>query len=520
MQTQTVMRTSPKIFCILISLVLATGCSDDFLKIKNENELSSQNFWTNLPNFEFALNGSYDALKCLDLYGQNFYIQTLLAMPHESDYWNAQNKNAVNSIDGNVYIAWRALYRIVARTNDILDHAPGFIDTYKPVGNDLIRLNQIVAEAKFLRAYAYFTLVRLWGEKSFAEDSTALAVPLILNLASTRAGAQVPRASVGKIYNQVVKDFTDASATLPASWDAANIARANKFSAIGFLGQVHLYMQDYTDARDYFEQILGNASYSLLPFSDYKDLFQGKHEFSSESLFEINYTVDMAQNIWENGLGSGIALVIAPPNRGWSNCTPHAVNVARFGTDPRLEIAMFAPTDSAADSEGKMKPVTKSTFNKTGHSFKKYNPVDYCVYQTNRNSGINFLLLRLADVYLMYAEAQNALGNDAVALEYTNKVRRRAFGLAPNTADPSVDLTGAGTVLRDKIREERFLELFAEGHRWFDIVRWKIVEQEVLKYNTDNVTQGLIVYTDKVYCYPVPQQEVDNNKTIIPSTGY
>jgi len=168
-----------------------------------------------------------------------------------------------------------------------------------------------------------------------------------------------------------------------------------------------------------------------------------------------------------------------------------------------------------------MTPAGKSTFNYTGHSFKKYVPQDYCVYSTNRNSGINYILLRMADVYLMYAEVMNNLSNDATASEYMNKVRRRAYGFDPNSNQPTVDYTGlAGTQLRDSIREERFRELFAEGHRWYDIVRWGIVEEEVLKYNVYNVTQGKILYRDRIYYYPIPLQEVDNNKSVVPSTDY
>src|SRR6187551_3510777 len=102
---------------IVITGVSLFSCSEDFLKVTNPNELSSDNFYSKIDNFHLALNGTYDAVKNLDLFGQTFYVQTLLALPHESDYWNAQNRNEVTSTDGNVYIAWRGFYRIVARAN-------------------------------------------------------------------------------------------------------------------------------------------------------------------------------------------------------------------------------------------------------------------------------------------------------------------------------------------------------------------------------------------------------------------
>jgi tetratricopeptide (TPR) repeat protein len=508
-------------FLILIAGALAFyGCSNDFLDVTNENELSSDNFFSKIENFDLALNGTYDAVKNLDLFGQTYYVQTLLALPHESDYWNAQNRNEVNSADGNVYIAWRGWYRVVARANDIIESAPKYATT-SPTPENAAKLKKIVAQAHYLRGFAYFNLVRLWGEESYAVDSTRNAVPLILKVATSRAEMMTPRASVGRVYKQVIKDLEAAEAELPETWDASNVARINKFGVKGLLGKVYLYMEDYTKSKQYFDEVLASNKYSLVPFNRYDDLFQGKNEFSSESLWELNYTVDMQQNIWENGLGSGIALVLAPPGRGWSNCTPHGVNIFRFKSDPRLKIATYAPTDSAVDVNGALTQCTKSLFNKTGHSFRKYVPKAYCVYSTNRNSGANYHMMRLADVYLMYAEVMNNLNNDVVASEFMNKVRRRAYGKDPNSAQPTVDYTGlVGTQLRDSIREERFRELFAEGHRWHDIVRWKIVEQEVSKYNTMNVTQGPIVYQPRDYYYPIPLQELDNNKNAVPSKDY
>ena len=507
-------------FALVLAATMMFQCSDNFLEITNQNELNADNFYTKIENFDLALNGTYDAVKNLDLFGQTFYVQTLLALPHESDYWNAQNRNEVTSSDGNVYIAWRGFYRIVARANDILENAPEF-EASGLTSAETNQLHQMVAQAHFLRGFAYFHLVRLWGEGSYATDSAKLAVPIFLKVAATRDEMMQPRASVGEVYKQIIEDFEAAEAGLPESWDANNVARISKYAVKGFLGQVYLYMEKHDKAKQYFEEVINDGSYELVPSNKYEDLFQGKAEFSKESLWEINYTVDMQQNIWENGLGSGIALVLAPPGRGWSNCTPHGVNIERFGSDPRLQICTYDSADLVATTEGPMAPAGASEFNFTGHSFKKYVPMDYSVYTTNRNSGINYLVMRLADVYLMYAEVQNELNNDAVASEFMNKVRRRAYGFNANTAEPSVDYTGlTGTQLQDTIREERFRELFGEGHRWYDIVRWKIVEEEVMKYNVKKVTQGEIVYQPKDYYYPIPLQEVDNNVNMTHSTGY
>lgn len=504
-----------------IMLTLAACNEDKFLGLTNENELVAENFYTNITNFNNALNSVYSALKSLDLFGQAFYIQTLLALPHTSDYWNAQCRNEVTSGDSWVYIAWRGWYRVVARANDVLDNAPIFLADENPTPDEIDQIHLIQGQAHFLRGLSYFHMVRLWGEAAFADDSSKLAVPLHLKVPETTAEVAKPRATVGQVYLQIIADFKAAEALLPEAWAPDHIARANSLAAKAYLAQVYMYMGDYNNARPYFEEVFQSGMYELVSFEEYDDIFQGKSEFSREVIFELNYAIDLQQNIWENGLGSGIALVLAPPGRGWSNCTPHGVNVFRLGDDPRTKICLYAPTDSAATAEGKMEPCGASEFNYTGHSFRKYVPQDYSVYATNRNSGINFVMLRLADLYLMYAELLNFRGEDAMAAEYTNKVRRRAYGLDPSTPAPGVDFTGlSGMVLQDSIREERFRELFAEGHRWYDIVRWKIVREEVLKYNEFRVTQGEIIYHQKDYYYPVPLQEIDNNPNCIPSTGY
>ncbi|VXD19782.1 RagB/SusD domain-containing protein [Marinoscillum sp. 108] len=516
------MKTMRKILLLSIITTVLVACDEDkFLDITNQNELVAENFYTNITNFNNALNGVYSATKSLDLFGQAFYIQTLLALPHTSDYWNAQCRNEVTSGDGNMYIAWRGWYRVVSRANDLLENAPIYLENESPNEAQKAELAQIVGQAHFFRAFAYFHLVRLWGEAGYAEDSTRLAVPLHLKVPTTRDEMMKPRATVGQVYRQIVADFEIAESLLPTSWNDDNIARATSYAAKGFLGKVHLYMQDYATAKTYFEEVIGSSAFALGSFEEYDQMFQGKLEFGPETIFELNYGIDMQQNIWENGLGSGIALTLAPPGRGWSNCTPHGVNIFRFGDDPRLKICTYAPEDSAANVDGIMEPVGKSEFNYTGHSFRKYVPEDYSVYSTNRNSGINFIIMRLSDVYLMYAEVLNHTGNDVLASEYMNKVRRRAYSLDPETPEPTVDYTGLGGVqLQDSIREERFRELFAEGHRWYDITRWKIVEEEVTKYNDFRVTQGEIIYQDRDYYYPIPLQEVDNNTNMTPSTGY
>ncbi len=346
--------------------------------------------------------------------------------------------------------------------------------------------------------------------------------PLILEVASTREEMQVSRATVGQVYGQIIADLQAAEAALPDSWEGEDLARVDAFAAKATLAEVYLHFNDYATANGYLEQIINSGEFSLVPFEDYQDLFNGENEFSEESLLEINFSVDQQESMWQGGLGTNLALQIAPKGTGWSNVYPHDVNVLRFGDDPRLRVNMLEPgVDSVVFGDGKWKILERMVGDAgaLGWSFKKYVPIDYSVYSTNRTFGANVIIYRLADIYLKYAETQNALGNDAVALDYVNRVRRRAYGGTPTTPSAEADLVGlTGTALRDAIREERFLELFAEGHRWYDLIRWGIAAEEVAKYPT--VRSGPVIFNEQDYYFPIPQAELDANPNMQQSTGY
>lgn len=269
------------IFLVVLLLGIRAGCNEsEFLSLSNENELVAETFYTNTTNFNNALNGVYSATKSLDLFGQAFYIQTLLALPHTSDYWNAQCRNEVTSGDSWVYVAWRGWYRVVSRANDVLENAEIFLNEQEPTQAEINEIRQIQGQAHFLRGLAYFHMVRLWGEASYADDSSRLAVPLHLTVPSTRDEMMKPRASVGQIYTQVVADFQAAEELLPESWPSDQVARANRYAAQGYLGKVYFYMEEYQLAKQYFEAVINSGEFGLVTIEEVDDIFQGKLEFS------------------------------------------------------------------------------------------------------------------------------------------------------------------------------------------------------------------------------------------------
>ena len=511
-----------------LALLLFGRCSDDSLDVANPNEIEATTFFQNISQMELSLTSVYSAMKTYDLFGADLWPKVHYGLPKTAnqdwlgtDGWNQLYRNEVTADNGLVSNFWRAFYRGVARANDFLANADRFLAEQEPSDDDIARVNQMQGEAHFLRAFYYFHMIRLWGEDIPARDANAKGVPLILSIAESREEMAVDRATVGEVYQQIISDLQEAERLLPNSWGGDDLARADAFAAKAMLGEVYMYYEDYTTAQGYFEEIINSGEFALVPFEDYQDLFNGENEFSEESIFEINHSTDLQETAWQGGLGSNIALQISPKGTGWSNVYPHDVNILRFGSDPRLYVNALQPVvDSVVFGDGSRVPLQKMVDDEgaIGWSFKKYVPLDYSVYSTNRNFGANLIMTRLADIYLKYAEVLNAQGNDANASEYMNKVRRRAYGLDPNTPDASVDYNLAGTQLRDSIREERFRELFAEGQRWYDITRWGIVEQELAKY--PRVRSGEVIYNPRDYYLPIPQQELDANTAISQSEGY
>ena len=514
--------------CLALALLLFGRCSEDPLDVADPNQIDAANFFQSVSDLELSLTSVYSAMKPHDLFGADLWPKVHFGLPKTADQdwlgtdgWNQLYRNEVTTDNPLVRNFWRAFYRGIARSNDFIANANRYLEEEEPSADEVTRINEMIGEASYLRGFFYFHMIRLWGEDTPARNPSALGVPLILDIAPTRDDMFVERVTVDEIYQQIISDLEAAEAALPVSWEGDNIARADAFAAKALLGKAYMNYEDYATAQGYFEEIIESGQFSLVPFEEYMGLFNGENEFSSESLFEINFSVDLQETAWQGGLGSNIALQISPKGTGWSNVYPHDVNIMRFGDDPRLRINALEPgVDSVVFGDGTTQTLEPMVGDEgaIAWSFRKWVPTNFSVYSTNRTFGANLPLTRLADIYLMYAEAMNAQGNDAVAAEYMNKVRRRAYGLDPDTPDASVDYMLGGVQLRDSIREERFRELFAEGQRWYDITRWDIVEEELAKY--PSVRSGPVIFDPRDYYLPVPQQELDTNPNISRSTGY
>lgn len=548
---QTVMKSILKALCFALVIAL-TGiqCSEDFLNTSNPNQPTPENLITSVENLEFVVKAMYSAQKGFSLWGKRYFAKITGCLSHEIDQswvddqlWNDMCHNEVKP--GNAYVAdlWRDLYKVVGQANDVLDNAVRLENGASDA--DIARLKKIEGEAYFIRGWAYFELIRFFGEANqpTTNNRDKMGVPLILAPVKNMQEAQSPRANVGAVYDQIISDLKEAFNLLPESRDASEVARATRWGAKGLLGKVYVTMQDWSNAETTLKDVIDNgksqsgASLSLLPFEEYKVMFNEQYEFSSESLYELNM-VNMPSiwGPWDNPSGSGHSMLVGPsyvdPSTGesrptgWSNVFVHQKAVERLKGDPRIKVDALQPyvdsiiVDNVKVAIGKYIDVTEPDIE--GWSIRKYVPLDGSSYKYQVNYGANIHILRLADVFLLYAETLQAQNNETDAREYANKVRRRAYGKADyNVPDPAIDWPASvtGNALRDSIRLERYRELYAEGQIWFDICRWGIGPQESAYYVRTRT--GNIVFNEpQDYYLPIPQTELERNPNLKQSTGY
>jgi starch-binding outer membrane protein, SusD/RagB family len=214
-----------------------------------------------------------------------------------------------------------------------------------------------------------------------------------------------------------------------------------------------------------------------------------------------------------------------------STYTAQTINVrANKITDPRLYVCALEPYRDTVyfalpGGSGKKRPVSKCvnlpTSEYHGWSYKKYQTLDSRLDDVKQADGANYYLLRLADIYLLYAEACMNSGDNATALEYINKVHRRAYDQpidAPSPYDyasltaPTKASSTDVNLANNPLRYERFTELFAEGHWWFDVCRWRIGAAEAAYYGNLLPDNHPSQWSDaRSYTFPIPLEEINSN---------
>jgi len=369
------------------------------------------------------------------------------------------------SINSTMTDLWQSAYEGVNRAN--------YMTQYKatnPAGEtvDFAGKEALYGEVYFMRAYYYFSLVRMFGDVPLFTDKR-------LSLSESRSLKRAPKADV---YKQVETDLTNAIAVLPAV--QTQKGRITKYAAQALLGKVYLYENKFDLAGPMLDNVINSHAYSLV--TDFNSIFLPTGENGPESVFEIQYSNTSPYYNWGGqtrgqgnysvqqngirGLNGSAAMPYAP---GWSTNLPTQNLASAYAAgDQRKDVTVLNIEAYKAANPAFNITYQVAPYKNTGLYNQKYLPrKGETSGQIELNYSNNFRTIRYAEVLLMAAEAYNrsTTPNDAKAQGYLNQVRQRAFG------DLLHNVTSTGATLKQAIWDERRLELGMEGDRFFDLVR-------------------------------------------------
>ena len=257
----------------LLVLFSITTCTDD-LDITDPNRLSPDVFWRNAGDAESGVTAVYSSLPSIPAFGR---IGVGLLLIHRSDEVDPFPQINVN--DGGIFGAtpdfprlnepWGELYKQVAAANQVLTNVPA-------IEMDESRKSQILGEARFLRAHAYFYLVNQWGN-----------IPLVLEEVSEVDQVFIGNSTPEQVYDAMIADLLVAQGALPQSWPADQVGRASWGAATALLGKCYLYTQQWSAAATEFKKVIDSGIYDLT--ADFADNFREETTNNVESLFEVQY---------------------------------------------------------------------------------------------------------------------------------------------------------------------------------------------------------------------------------------
>ena len=343
------------------------------------------------------------------------------------------------------------------------------------------------AEAKAIRAFAYFDLRRDYGE-----------VPIILNKIVKPSDGVKAKNTVAEVDAQIISDLEFAALNLPLSWPAYP-GRTTKGFANSLLAKLYLYQGNWKKALAKSEEVINSGQYDLL--SSYETLFTKAGNNSRETVFEVQFLVVGRTYYSNNYFESQGVRGVGTWDLGWGFNVPttNLINAYEVN-DPRRAVTIL--TSGQGDGFGNTLPASPPLdqlyWNKKAYTL----PSERTTFGENKNHWENIKLLRYADVLLMAAEAANEDGNTVLAEKYLEEVRKRARG-ANNAILPK--RTGGQSTMRDFIKRERRIELAMEGERFYDLVRWG---------DAASVLGGKGYQTKHQY-YPIPQTAIDQSGGVL-----
>lgn len=504
-----------------VSLAVSFASCSDFLEEPPRGTQDLNTYFQTEKECIQAVNGCYQSILYNDWW-QTTYFKQVSDMCTD-DMWAGNTTQdggetwelchymykgkAGNGVNNN---HWQYCYKGIYRCNIAINGINN-----SPITNETLKA-RLIAEAKFVRGLIYFELVKNYG-----------GVPLLTkSVAPTEV--KMAKSTAEQIYNQVKSDMKSAAQVLPESYSSSDKGRATWGAAMAYLAKACLYTEKWDSARTISAEIIGKKIYKLEP--DFANVWSTKNPNGMESIFEVQFNNNTE-------LGTGFRLPVVSGSRddqGWSWGLPSANLEKAFkdeGDVERLRSTIIKNGDDVyGDPDAKTYVITPSKHKSARICRKYYIPkANRSTPYDGSNHNLNYIMMRYADLLLINAEAAYNSNHPGDALTSLKEVRDRVH--------LTTDMNLSGNALRDAIYKERRLELATEGHRLYDLRRWKNptdATKSMLSYifgangtfvtwNTNQATADPLEWANKgerqdkgiyfeegVYnLFPIPQSEIE-----------
>lgn len=465
----------------ILLTISVVGCKKDLLESTPYGQSTSSTFWRNATDATSASNALYSLLG-----DENGFPHTEQTWDICSDdQWRAGDHGEDQAIEEFTFDAsnsqlgysWSLKYEVISRANAIIINVP-------KITMDKALQDRILGEAYFMRGLMYWQFYKIYGQ-----------VPLITDVNVIANNYNVPKGTIEEVQNRIETDLKKAGDLLLSTNDAANIGRATKGAAWGYLSKLYLYKEDFAKAIEYGNKVI-SGPYKLA--NNFGDNFEPETDNNPEMLFNIQRTQGWTEDNY-------CSWYYAPrPWDGWGFQEPTDDLVSEFEpNDARLGYSIARVGDVFKGGSGGTTRVYTAGLNNTGHFFKKY--AKWRADGSGINQDLDVPLLRSADIYLVVAEAKirSAQSGDVEI----NAVRSRA-GLPPVS----------GATMPALIHERR-VELAGENDRHSDLMRWdkKQIIDIVALYKKDRGQwkRPRTFSRPKHYYFPIPQRQIDLSNGVL-----
>lgn len=473
-----------------VSILALTSC-DDFLDMQPTNSGNASGAIKTVEDAQVAINGLMSEMTSSTYYGRNFLLYGDVKGGDLTIYSAGRGLDGLYSFNhaptyGNFSAFWSQIYKCVLQANTLIAN----IEDLEEAGTDE-DFSYIKGEALSLRALFYFDLVRLYG-LPYNYNKDAYGVPNITEPIS--ATAQPGRATVAENYAQIISDLTEGAALMSSDKQPKD-GYFSYYANLALQAKVKLYMEDYEGALAAAKEVIESGKYSTYSNEDWANSWS--KQFDTESIFELGITPE------ESDLGSyslGYYLMQygqLKGAQGWFLASDYFLE--RLGQDPEdVRWEVMDNDEYYVDFEIERK----------GACYKYLGGTSMPGDGKSTITAVNIKIIRLSEVYLIAAEAAlHSSAGAAVAADYLNEIRKRSPNLAPATA---------ATISDDMILDERSKELFAEGNRFFDMIRLN----RSIEFNDDfqrvpvSDRPKTIDRTFYKIVLPISQDEINANPTI------